>query len=301
MKRLMVCFALLLCLALPCGAMAERIYLIPDSNTRVLTPEELWQWDYESLGFIYNELFARHGYNFIPGEKYDTYFRCMEWYVPNEDSNNQRACYPKLNAVEWANVDIIRDVREEMRQTKNYNTQGLSVWDFFSPGFDTLHGFDFVEMQPSQTLPVYSAPSTGAWRGAGGKAAVSTNGRVYAAGWESGWLLMMYETNSGSVRVGYINGSDIRGNVPVNTILLFEYQDATVIRRCTLTDDPARTNSAMAILSEGSQVTYLRTYFNDNVWAYVETIVDGKVARGFIPADCLQVAQVAEASELDAK
>ena len=85
---------LLLCL-LPAAALGERSYLIPDSDTRELTRDELWQWDYESLGYILNELFARHGYNFIPGEKYDYYFRCMPWYTPNANPNNQEACYPQ--------------------------------------------------------------------------------------------------------------------------------------------------------------------------------------------------------------
>ena len=67
MKRF---FCLLLCLCLlPACALGERAYLIPDSDTRKLTESELWAWDYESLGYILNEIFARHGYNFIPGGK----------------------------------------------------------------------------------------------------------------------------------------------------------------------------------------------------------------------------------------
>ncbi|MBQ9307848.1 MAG: YARHG domain-containing protein, partial [Clostridia bacterium] len=34
-------------------------YLIPDSDTRVLTKEEIWKWDYESLWYLINEIFAR--------------------------------------------------------------------------------------------------------------------------------------------------------------------------------------------------------------------------------------------------
>lgn len=79
MKRFL---SLLVCLCLlPACTLADRAYLIPDSNTRYLTETELWEWDYESLGYILNEIFARNGYNFIPGEKYDYYFRCMPWYT----------------------------------------------------------------------------------------------------------------------------------------------------------------------------------------------------------------------------
>ena len=73
MKRLLAALlaALLLCGGLMAVASADRMYLIPDSNTRYLTEDELWQWDYESLGYIYNEIFARHGYVFTSGGKYD--------------------------------------------------------------------------------------------------------------------------------------------------------------------------------------------------------------------------------------
>ena len=102
----------------------------------------------------------------------------------------------------------------------------------------------------------------------------------------------MYETNNGSVRVGYVNGADIKGNVPINTMLSYDYTSAQVTQRCTLTDDPARTNSAVLTLSPGATVTYLSSYFNRNAWDYVETTVDGKLTRGFIPAGCLNIEQV---------
>ena len=297
MKKWFICLALALCLTLPCTALASKLYLIDDSNTRQLTREELWEWDYESLGYILNEIFARHGYNFEAGGKYDYYFRCMPWYVPNEDSNNQRACYSQLTTVEWKNEQLVKEVRAEMRELNDYNSGGKSVWDQFSAGFDTLQGFEFVTMQAGQKLDVYSAPMKSAWRGADGKALVSSNESVYAAGWESGWLLVMYETYTGGVRVGYVCGEDIRGKVSDVGMLNFDYLDASVTRRCTLTDDPIRTGSLITILMPGDQVTYLSTFFSDTPWDYVETVVDGQLARGFIPSGYLNIAQVAEAAE----
>ena len=284
---------LLLCL-LPAAALGERSYLIPDSDTRELTRDELWQWDYESLGYILNELFARHGYNFIPGEKYDYYFRCMPWYTPNANPNNQEACYPQLTSVEWANERLIKDVRAEMRALGTQNSGGLSVWDYFSTGFDTLQGFVYLQLKTGQQLPVYSAPSTGSYRGANGKAAVSTNGNVFAAGWESGWLLVMYETNNGSVRVGYVSSGDIRGTVPLNTLLTFDYLPATTTAACQLTDDPARCYAPIATLPEGTRVTYLTTFFNNYAWDYVETTVQGQTVRGFLRSGSLDIQQSEE-------
>lgn len=281
-------------LSLPLCVHAELSYLIADSDSRKLTEDELWQWDYESLGYILNEIFARHGYNFIPGEKYDYYFRCMPWYTPNADPDNQTACYPKLNSVEWYNEKLVKTVRGQMRDSGNLNPGGKSVWDYFSAGFDTLQGFDYVQLKSGQKLPVYSAPDNRSWQGANGKAKVSTNGNVWAAGWENGWLLIMYETNSGSVRVGYVDGSDIKGNVPESRMLHYDYTTATVLTRCTLTDDPARTNTSIVTLQPGQTVTYLSSYFNRSPWDYVETTAEGKTVRGFIPAGCLELPAAAD-------
>lgn len=292
MKRLLKALCLLLCLALPAAALGETSYLMEDSKSRDLTDAELWEWDYESLLYIYNEIFARHGYNFEKGGPFDYYFSCMPWYTPNEDSNNQRACYPKLSGVEWRNVEKIRAVRAGMRAQGTQNKGAKSVWDFFSSGFDTLSNFHYVELAREQRLPVYSAPDQSSWRGANGRAEVSTNGNVFAAGWESGWLWVMYETSNGSVRVGYVSSTDLRGNVPINDMLTFSYEPVTVLSNCTLTDDPARTGSMMTTLTAGTTVTYLTSCFNQHAWDYVETTVNGQRARGFLPAGMLAMEQM---------
>ena len=285
--------SLVLCLLLLTpAAFAEHAYLIPDSNTRHLTEEELWEWDYESLGFIYHEIFARHGFIFNPGGQYYYYFNSMPWYTPNTHVTieTQRAYYG-CSDLEIENVHLIKKVRADMNATGNHNLNGRSVWDHFSSGFDALQGFEYIAVQGNQRWAVYSAPDTASWRGAGGKAMVSTNGYVYAAGWENGWLLVMYETNNGSVRVGYARGSDMK-QVPATSLpyLNFDYTAATVTRTCSLTDDPARCFEAIVSLSQGQQVTYLTTFINRQPWAYVETTVDGAVVRGFIPASCLDIA-----------
>ena len=289
-NRLMAIMCIIMIVLFAGTAMAETSYLIPDSNTRQLTKEELWTWDYESLGYILNEIFARHGYNFIPEGQYDIFFRNRPWYSPNEDSNNQRACYSQLNQVEWYNEQLIKEVRTEMRNTKNYNSTGKSVWDIDFADTKEFGEFKFITLEENQLLPVYSAPTMNSWRGADGKAAVSTNDTIYAAGWESGWLLVMYEINNGAMRIGYIDGNDLHGNVPNSRILDFAYQETTVNRRCTLTDDPIRTNAFIATLMPGTAVIYLTTYTNELSWAYVETTQGGQIMRGFIPSDCIELA-----------
>ena len=294
MKKALICAAaVLLALLMAGSALAERMYVLPESDSRKLTWEEIDYWDYESLGYAFNEIFARHGFNFKSGQDYDNYFSAMPWYTPNSDPRNQVACYPKLNSVEWYNVDLIKQVRA----AKKNNDYGKSIWDDFSTGFDTLQGFDYVELRSGQKLEVYSAPSSKAWRGANGKAVVGTNGAIYAAGWDGDWLLIMYETNKGSVRVGYINGNKVRGGVPLETSLHFEYAPATVLSACTLTDDPARSSTEIVTLQPGAQVIYLSRFYNNSAWDYVETTVKGKTTRGFVRAGSLSVSHAADPLE----
>ena len=130
---------------------------------------------------------------------------------------------------------------------------------------------------------MYSAPSTSSYRGANGKAVVSTNGDVYVAGWDQGWLLIMYETNNGAVRVGYVNGKDIQGSVNAPN-MFFSYSPITLSKSVTLTDDPVTGSSKIASLSSNQQVTYLQTFYNQSTWLYVETQDNGQTVRGFIPS-----------------
>lgn len=284
MKRVLVLILALLALCVP--ATAERMYIFPDSDSRLLTWDEVAQWDYESLGYGFNEIFARHGYDFEPGGEYEHYFETRPWYRANGTYNNRRDCYTKLNAIEWENERLIKDVRAYKKQNGDW---GESIWDHFSTGFDTLQGFDYFELRAGQKLDVYSAPATSSWRGANGKAMVNTNGALYVAGWENNWLLLMYETNNGSVRVGYVDTAKVRGGIPYAPDLSFAYDKATVTKRCTLTDDPARTGSAITTLREGTAVTWLSRFYNNSAWDYVETTVNGKVARGFIEVGCLDI------------
>ena len=291
MKRIL---ALILALMLlPATALAERMYILPDSDKRPLTWDEVAEWDYESLGYAFNEIFARHGYDFIPGGEYEYYFETRPWYRANGSYNNRRDCYSKLTRVEWDNYELIKEVRA----AKKNNDWGRSIWDDFSTGFETLQGFEYIELRANQSLPVYSAPDASSWRGANGKASVSTNGAIYAAGWESGWLLLMYETNNDSVRVGYVKAGSIRGGVPMDDYLTFSYANASVTSACTLTDDPARTGTAIATLQPGARVTWLTRFYNNTAWDYVETTVGGKTVRGFIRTGSLDIARTADPLE----
>ena len=143
-----------------------------------------------------------------------------------------------------------------------------------------LMSFTQVSLAKDQLFPVYAAPSSKSYRGAKGKASVSTNGPVWAAGYDGNWLLVEYETNKGSVRVGYIDARKIKGNRPDLDALQFAKKSVSLAAAAALTDDPIRGGNVMKKLKAGTNVTLLMQWED---WAYVETSVDGKNARGFVP------------------
>ena len=148
-----------------------------------------------------------------------------------------------------------------------------------------LPSFVNGELKTGQRLAVYSAPSSKSWRGASGKAVVSTNGAVYVSGRTDKWMLVMYEKNDGRMRVGYIEVSKIKGDLPTVPRLSLEGKKARIAVSCEMTDDPAYASEKMTKLSAGTEVTWLAVYGD---WAYVETTISKKKARGFVSLDAIQ-------------
>lgn len=277
-------------------------YII-DSDTRQLTEEELWQWDRESMSYMFNEIFARHGFTFDPGGKFYNHFNSLPWYQNTPKVDNSTA-YGMTTSLEWDNYHTIKRVIEEMEAAGHpYRSTDRTLLSWrnihFAYAYENLTGFTYLKVPENQRWEVYSAPTAASWRGSDGKAAVSTNGYIYAAGWENGWLLIYYEltsgNNAGGLRVGYVNGSSVSG-VDFNAMLDFSRQEATVFESCNLTDDPLRFATTITTIPAGSKVTYLTTMTNQNgqVWDYIETTVNGQPVRGFIPAGNIEVPEEIE-------
>ena len=290
--------AVLLVAIMPFAALADLQYFLP-SDSRVITEKELWEWDRESLSFMFNEIFARHGFTFDVGGKFYNWFNNQPWYVSTPKVSDQVA-YSKTTNLEWDNYHTIKRVISQMEASghpyRKSRGSSLRSWiDYVPPGNWSLSGFQYVNVQAGQNLPVYSAPSRSSWRGANGKASVSTNGAVWAAGWENGWLQVFYETNNGAIRVGYVEGMKLSGKNPLNQYLSFSYTSCQVTSACKMTDDPIRQNTTITSLSAGKNVTYLTTAVNQygQAWDYIETSVNGQTARGYIPSGCLNVPETA--------
>ncbi len=135
------------------------------------------------------------------------------------------------------------------------------------------------------TCPVYTAPSYSSFRCANGQAACSTYTKMDEAGFVSGWLLVRYETNNGSVRVGYIPPEYVRG-FSSGMYPHFGYIPARAGSTIYVTDDPMRHANNFAWLDPGEQFHILSKYdyySKDGLqWWYIECYVDGQLANGFI-------------------
>ena len=297
MKKL-IAILLALAVMLPCAALlapaaakGDSLYIIPDSDKRELTREDLWGYKYDTLLYAFNEIYARHGYKFETGSRCYNWFTQMPWYKPNasESSSNHHESYSQCSKLENRNVDLIKSVRQEMRDKGTTNPTGKGMPT--PPAQVTKpRGFEYVKLQTGQKLPVYAAPSDQAYRANNGKAQVSTNGAVYALGLDQGWMLMLYEANgAGQYRVGYVDYSKIKGKKPALDTLSWDGSLVTVETAATLTDDPALTGKALATLPAGTTVRYLTTMYNTDAWDYIETTIDGKTARGFVPSGTLSI------------
>ena len=136
-----------------------------------------------------------------------------------------------------------------------------------------------------QKFEVYSAPSARAWRGAGGKAAITSGSEIFTAGEKDGWILILYELNSGVIRAGYIDSGKITGPYDSMDSLSFPEIRMKLKTTCEMTEDPIRGKSMIGKLKKGTQVTCLARFRG---WIYIEAKVSGKTARGFVEPSSLE-------------
>lgn len=285
MKRillLVMVLALLLPLLLPLGAGASNFYIFPHSNSRRLTEAELWKWQFDALSYANNEIFARYGKPFTPGKNFALYFNSQTWY--KVDPNYPGDAYAGLSNIEWYNSELIKSVRQQMIALGTTNPTGKPLPRVMDDRVYTpLTGFYEQYFQANQMLPVYDGPGTHYRRAANGKAVVSTNGRVYIAGWEDGWLMLMYHpTDKSNVRVGFASDRSFRDQIYAPS-LSFDYLQTRTTQRVRLLEDPIVTQTPITWLDEGTRVTWLSRFFTNQAgWEYVEVSINGQLARGFL-------------------
>ena len=151
---------------------------------------------------------------------------------------------------------------------------------------DALSGtWATVDLGQNRTVPVYAAPLEDAWRGANGRAAVSFAEpfTLLASFGNEGWWLIEYETGDGARRVGYIPQQAYDRAVPYGWWLI--PMTLPLCEDATMTDDPHGARREIARFAAGESLTVLGYY--DGLWAYAQTEIDGKTARGFVPLRAL--------------
>ena len=140
----------------------------------------------------------------------------------------------------------------------------------------------------ASTVPVYSAPSESSVRFAKGKASVNLRepARFYGFTQDGNWALVEYTVSGRTSRFGYVKRSDLPGSVTWRYTLPHVDMPVTVTRDTFLTDDPNVSQYQQMTLKAGGSVRLLGKY--REWYAYVETTLDGKTVRGFVPRACLR-------------
>ena len=146
--------------------------------------------------------------------------------------------------------------------------------------------FSLGTFEPGQNFAVYSAPSKRAWRGAKGKAAITSGSEIFVAGETGGWILIRYELKSGLNRVGYVSTEKMKGDYTTGGVLSLAQTKMTLTADAEMTDDPVHRETAIGKLKKGTKVTCLAEYQG---LIYIEAKVSGKTARGFISPSALDL------------
>lgn len=142
-----------------------------------------------------------------------------------------------------------------------------------------------VDFGRPETLPVYAAPSEDAYRD--GEAAVSLEAPFTVRNTldDGLWWRIEYAITATSGRIGYVkrpeDGHARRGESSTTPIAVTLGQDVA------LTDDPYGSCRALTRLPAGAEVTSLG--WLDAFYACVETQIEGKTARGYLPLRALEL------------
>ena len=128
--------------------------------------------------------------------------------------------------------------------------------------------------------PVYSAPSEDSYRD--GNPTVGTDSEIWEAGFVHGWLLVRYQTNDGSAKVGYIPRHYAEKYKSPMGSLSFDAIPITLAQPIAVTDNPLKANTGFTTLYPETVVYVLAKYTYSGNWYYIEFTTAGQVARGFI-------------------
>ena len=152
-----------------------------------------------------------------------------------------------------------------------------------------LPGGESISLPAAGELaPVYSAPGDGSVRFAKGKASVNLRepAKFYGFTQDGNWALVEYTVSGRTSRFGYVRRSELPSSVTWKYNISSIDMPVTVTQDTFLTDDPNVSQYRQMTLKAGGSVRLLALY---GAWyAYVETTLEGKTVRGFVPRASLR-------------
>ncbi len=128
--------------------LGDSTYILPDSDSRYYTAEELSGMTLDDLRKARNEIYARHG-RIFDSTDLDTYFRGKTWYTPT--FTDDQFSDDMLNDYEKANAITIQGVEEGIESAGAANFDKSSIYGFYKR-YDTGMGvYVFVQVSNDGT------------------------------------------------------------------------------------------------------------------------------------------------------
>jgi hypothetical protein len=87
--------------------LSSSTYILPDSDKKVLSEEDIATLSKQQLRLARNEIYARHGYVFKSADL-QQYFSSKSWYTPDPSYNGS------LNDIETKNVMYLKEKEDQM-------------------------------------------------------------------------------------------------------------------------------------------------------------------------------------------
>lgn len=147
-----------------------------------------------------------------------------------------------------------------------------------------------IKFTGGKKYSVYTGPGSDYFRGANGKAVVSTNDWIQVFGKENGWIMIQYDITSDHFRVGWIKENALPRKAEVKDLLFSDEQVYTTVQ-CPLTDDPLASKTEIDRIAAGVKVSRLALM---GEWSYVESGYGSSLMRGFIESENLTKLSVAQ-------
>ena len=188
------------------------------------------------------------------------------------------------------------NVRYNVPTAHVLNMQSYLAEEPCFPGEDWMR----VHLARKAYLPVYAAPFDDAYRAANGRAEVclSEPFSVLASTEDGMWLLIEYEIDAQSRRIGYIRTpQDVDlSALDVQTLRSFP-KEMEVAEQTFITDDPYHSQRVLGHLKQGEMITCLG--WADAYYIYAQVEIRGKTAYGFVPVKALNIPKAPRIREME--